>query len=71
MVNFSDLLVVKPLHGLVWHHSVGSLIFMMSSIMFSLVTLIIEGVMSSLQLIDVKDIRKNMCFHSNKSYGKL
>ena len=59
MVKFSDLLVEKSLHGLVCCHLVASLIFMSSSIMYSLVTLTIDGVTLFLQLMDIQNISKN------------
>ena len=49
-VKLSDLLVDKSLHGLARHHSVASLIFMTSSITYSIVTLTIDGVTSFIQL---------------------
>ena len=40
------------------------------SIMYSLTILTIDVVTSFLQLMDVQNIRKNMCFSPNKSYKK-
>ena len=58
--KFSDLLVNKSLHRLVLRrHSVASLIFMMSSIMYRLVTLTIDSVTSFLQLRAISYIHKN------------
>ena len=61
MVKFSGLLVDKSLHGLGtdWR---ASLIFMTSSITYSLVTLTIHDVTSFLQLMEVQNV--NFVNHS-------
>ena len=51
--------------------SVASLTFMMSSIVYSLVTLTIDGITLYFQLMDVHNVRKNTLFSPNKSYGKF
>ena len=57
MVKFNDLLVDKSLHALVWRHLAASLIFVKSSIRYSIVILIIDGVTVFLQLMDVQNLR--------------
>ena len=56
MVKFSDLLVDKSLHILVWRHLVANLIITTSSITYSLVMFTPDGVMLFLQLMDVQNI---------------
>ena len=38
---------------------------------YGIVTLTIDGVMSFSQLLDIKNVGKNMCFSLNKSCGKF
>ena len=68
MVKFSDLLVAKSLHGLARHHSVASLIFMMSCITYSLAMLTIDGVMSFLHLWTFKTYIKRATGNSYALY---
>ena len=44
---------------------------MTSSIIYSLLTLTIDGATSFLQLLDVRNVRKNTRFCTNKSYKKF
>ena len=71
MVKFSDLLVDKSLHILVWRHLVANLIITTSSITYSLVMFTTDGVMLFLQLMDVQNICLYMRFSPNKIYGKF
>ena len=41
------------------------------SITYGIVTLTIDGVASFLQLLDIQNVCKNMCFSLNKSCGKF
>ena len=75
MVKLSDLLIDKSLHGqgtdrrdVIW---LPVWIFMTSSITYGIVTLTIDGVTSFLQLLDVKNVRKNTYFSLKKSCGKF
>ena len=54
MVKLSDLLVDKLLHGL----GADRRDVMTSSITYGILTLTIDGVTSSLQLLDVQNVRK-------------
>ena len=47
------------------------LMFMASSITYSLVKLTIDGTTSFLQLMEVQNVRKNTRFSPNKNYGKF
>ena len=44
---------------------------MTSSITYGIVTLTIDGVTLFLQLLDLQNVHKNMCFSLNKSCGKF
>ena len=43
----------------------------MSSIIYGIVMLTVDGVMSFLQLLDVQNVRKNISFSLNKSRRKF